>query len=312
VLLPDNPKALVVTADNLTPRITPAFLEYTQARGIFIDPARVRHPKDKARVERSVQTVRDDCFGGEVLHTLEEARALAQRWCEQGYGMRRHTRTQRLPREHFLADEKAQLLPVRLDRYDVPSWHEPKVGRDHLAQVARALYSLPTRFIGKHLKARADSLTVRFYDGNSLVKVCARQPPGGRCIDENDFPKDKAPYAMRDVRFLEQQAEACGQPVGQFARGLLNSPLPWTRMRSVYALLGLCRRYGDGRVAEACATAVQADMFDVHRLERMVKRALPPPPTPPNNVIPLARYLRPASQYALPFSTTKRPGEPHD
>jgi hypothetical protein len=37
------------------------------------------------------------------------------------------------------------------------------VARDHFAQVAAALYSLPTRFIGKRLRARADSQLVRFY-----------------------------------------------------------------------------------------------------------------------------------------------------
>jgi len=38
-------------------------------------------------------------------------------------------------------------------------------------------------------------------------------------------------------------------------------------------------------------------MTDVHRLERMLKRAAPPQqPSPPAKVIPLARHLRPAAQ----------------
>src|SRR6266851_3451366 len=49
-------------ADPLAPRLNVGFLEYAQSRGFHIDAARVRSPKDKARVERSVQTVRDDCF----------------------------------------------------------------------------------------------------------------------------------------------------------------------------------------------------------------------------------------------------------
>ena len=75
VLIPDNTKAIIVDADPLAPRITPAFLEYAQARHFHIDPARVRHPRDKGRVERAVPGVRDDCFAGEVLTTLEDARA---------------------------------------------------------------------------------------------------------------------------------------------------------------------------------------------------------------------------------------------
>jgi hypothetical protein len=40
VLIPDNTKATITQADPLGPRITPAFLEYPQARHFHIDPAR--------------------------------------------------------------------------------------------------------------------------------------------------------------------------------------------------------------------------------------------------------------------------------
>jgi transposase len=65
VVVPDCTKAIVHTADPVKPRIVDGFLEYAQARGFHVDPARKRRPKDKARVERSVRDVRDDCFAGE-------------------------------------------------------------------------------------------------------------------------------------------------------------------------------------------------------------------------------------------------------
>src|SRR5262249_35166077 len=57
VLIPDNTKAIIDTANPLQPRLVTAFLEYAQARGFLVDPTRVRHPRDKARVERSVISV---------------------------------------------------------------------------------------------------------------------------------------------------------------------------------------------------------------------------------------------------------------
>ncbi|MDP2702251.1 MAG: helix-turn-helix domain-containing protein, partial [Candidatus Rokubacteria bacterium] len=74
VLIPDNTKTIVQRADPLEPRLTAAFLEYAQARGFVIDPTRVRRPRDTARVERAVPTVRDDCFAGEVVLDLAHAR----------------------------------------------------------------------------------------------------------------------------------------------------------------------------------------------------------------------------------------------
>jgi hypothetical protein len=101
---------------------------------------------------------------------------------------------------------------------------------------------------------------------------------------------------------VELQAEAAGEVIGRYAAALLDSPLPWTRMRRVYALLGLVRRYGAARVTEVCTIALGADMLDVHRLKRMLEQAVAaPPPAPPTRVVPRARYLRPASQYKLPF-----------
>jgi hypothetical protein len=107
---------------------------------------------------------------------------------------------------------------------------------------------------------------------------------------------------MRNVDALRRQAEAAGEVIGRYAAALLDSPLPWTRMRRVYALLGLVRRYGAARVTEACAVALGADMLDIHRLKRMLEQGVvSPPPAPPARVMPLGRYLRPASQYKLPF-----------
>jgi hypothetical protein len=300
VLIPDNTKAIVTTPDALQPRLTLAFLEYAQARGFVVDPARVRTPTDKARVERSVPFVRDDCFGGEVLGSLEQARVHSRLWCEEAGG-RRHSRTQRRPREHFETVEQAVLLPAPTSPYDVPQWSQPKVARDHYAQVAKALYSLPTRLIGRTLRARADSQIVRFYDGATLVKTHARQPPGGRATDPTDFPPEKTAYALRDVAWLEGEAQRHGPAIGAFAHTLLDVPLPWTRMRRVHALLGLVKRYGATRVEETCQLALAAECFDVTRLKRMLAVAAPPAatPPPPARVIPLARYLRPASTYTL-------------
>jgi transposase len=312
VLIPDNTSAIITTADPLHPHINETFLEYAQARGFQIDAARVRHPRDKGRVERAVPTVRDDCFAGEMLASIEDARTHAARWCRDEYGLRRHSRTQRRPREHFELEERPVLRPAPTTPYDVPRWSTPKVARDQCAQVLKALYSLPYAYVGHTLTARADSQTVRFYDRRTLVKTHPRQAPGGRAIDPQDFPVERSVYALRDVHTLQRQAAFAGEAIGRFAAAVLDSPLPWTRMRRVYALLGLTRRYGSARVNDACAIALAADMLDVHRLQRMLELGHPAPSPPPGRVIPLARFLRPASQYALPLTPSTAEGDPDD
>src|SRR5690606_17796183 len=105
------------------------FQEYAQARGFVVDTARVRKPQDKARVERAIRDVRDDCFAGERLRDLAAARERALRWSRDEYGARRHGTTGRMPREHFLNVEAPALLPPPSAPFDVPKWVSPKVGR---------------------------------------------------------------------------------------------------------------------------------------------------------------------------------------
>jgi transposase len=47
VVVPDNMRTIVDRADAVDPRLNDAFREYAQARGFAVDPARVRHPRDK-------------------------------------------------------------------------------------------------------------------------------------------------------------------------------------------------------------------------------------------------------------------------
>jgi hypothetical protein len=130
--------------------------------------------------------------------------------------------------------------------------------------------------------------------------------PGQKSIDASDFPPEKTPYAMRDVAFLERQARAHAEAIGDYARELLAGPLPWSRMRHARALLGLVKKYGTERVEQTCALALAADMVCVVRLRRMLEQvAKPTEPVPPRaKVIPIARYLREPSQYALPLGNS--------
>ena len=86
--------------------------------------------------------------------------------------------------------------------------------------------------------------------------------------------------------------------------------LPIPTGESALRCRGLAKRYGDERVEQACTTALAADMLDVRRLERMLQLTPPAPAATPARILPIARYLRPASQYALPLTTTHPKGEP--
>ena len=154
---------------------------------------------------------------------------------------------------------------------------------------------------------------MRFYDGMKLVKTHPRVGPGQKHTDPADFPPEKAACARRDRAFFERQAAQHGVHIGRFACRVLEGPLPWARMRQVFALLGLVRRYSAARVEAACQLALEADMTSVHRLRRLLDLAPPASQQPiAARVVPIARFLRPAEQYRLSLSPSVRTekGEP--
>jgi len=301
VLIPDNTEAIVDDADALEPRLNQAFVEYAQTRGFVVDPARVRHPKDKPRVERNVPFVRRSMFAGETFVDLADAQRHATDWCTTRAGLRVHGTTQARPAEVFAAEEQPLLAPAPDEPYDLPVYACAKVHRDHHIEVAKALYSVPGRLIGQRVEVRADRTLVRIFHRGQLVKVHPRQAPGRRSTDPEDLPTEKTVYAMRDLARLQAMAAAHGSAIGAYATALLDIPLPWTRMRHVYALLGLVKKWGPERVDAACASALDHEVVNVGLIGRMLERGTdqtPLQPALPGTVIP-ARFARDPAHFAV-------------
>jgi len=273
VLIPDNLSPVVTKADPTEPRLNDTFLEYAQARGFLVDAARVRRPKDKPRVERQVPFVRQRFFAGETFVDLADAQRRAEAWCAEGAGQRVHGTTRCRPAEEFCATEQALLLPVPSAPYDVPVFSSPKVHRDHHVEVARAIYSVPGNLIGQTLTVRADRSTVKLFARGQLVKVHPRVGPGGRVTDAEDLPAERTTYALRDIDHLVAMARAHGPAIGAYAEAVLDHPLPWTKMRQAYRLLGLVKKWGADPVEAACAKALEAEAVSVNLVARMIDRA---------------------------------------
>jgi len=276
VLIPDNLKAVVTNADAVNPQLSVGWLDYTQHVGCGTDPARVRSPQDKPRVERAVQYVRGNFWAGESFTDLAEAQARVEVWCRERAGMRIHGTTAQRPIEMFIELEKPCLLEVS-GPYDAPVFTRVKVHRDYHVEVAKALYSIPEHLLGQYLAARADSELVKLYSTGTgagrLVKTHPRQPPGGRSTDAEDLPAERAGYAMRDLTQLVRVCAGHGKNIGVYAERLLDDPLPWTRMRSVYRLQGLVRRYGPGPVEAACERSLVLDVVSVSKVAAMLELA---------------------------------------
>ena len=300
-LVVDNLKPAITRADRYTPTIDRVFLEYAQFRGFVVDPAIPHHATGKPKVERQIPYARQDFFRGEAFQDLADMQARAVLWCRDIAGTRLHGTTRRVPRVVFETVEQATLLPLAPDPFDRPTWAQGTVHPDHHIQFRRAIYSVPTRYVGWRVDVRGDSRLVRIYARGELIKTHLPQPPGGRSTDYTDYPAERTPYALRAPDACIRQAQTVGPAVGQFADVLLRGTFPWARLRQAQKLLRLAERYGAERINAACARALAFELLDVRRVESILRTALErgPAAAADGQGVPLpARFARPPESFA--------------
>ncbi len=235
VLIPDNMKAVVTNADAVNPQLSTGWLDYAQHVGFATDPARVRSPQDKPRVERAVQYVRGNFWAGECFTDLADAQARVEAWCRQRAGMRIHGTTARRPVEMFTELESGCLLPVPdpVRRAGVhPGQGAPRLPRRDRQGVV----------LGARTPARgAPGRPCRLRAGHAVHHRRARRGPAGQ-----DPP---APTARRAVHRPGRPARAQGRL--RAAR-----PVPADhRLRRARAAHRHLRRAAVGRAAAVDADA---------------------------------------------------------
>ena len=298
----DGLKACVDRSDPCTPRFNRTFLEYATYRGFLPDPARPVHPQDKPVVENSVRYVRERFFKGETFIDLDDVARRALVWCREVAGRRLHGTTRRVPWEVFEAEEKPLLIPLRDEPFDTPTWARCKVHPDHHVRFGQALYSVPTRWIRSQVDVRGDRSLVRIYARGELIKTHERKPAGGRSTDYSDYPESRVPYARRWPNYYCQQARELGPAAGDFTEKLLSGEFPWSRLRQAQKLLRLAQRYGAARLEAACRRALEFDLLDVYRVQRILEQGLesqtdPLPIVGQQSKLEL-KFLRPAEHFA--------------
>lgn len=274
ILIVDNLTPVVDKPGRYNPRINKTFLEYAQARGFVVDPTNSGHARGKPIIENNVSYVKKNFFAGETFICLEDCQERAVDWCSHVAGLRIHGTTRVRPLDLFNEVEKEKLIPYDGVRYDTPYFARPKVHTDHHISFKKSLYSLPTEYIGKTVDVRGDSALVRIYYKDELIKTHPRMPQGARSTDFNDYPGELTPYTLRNADYQINQGTKRHKAIGEYISFLLSGSYPWHRLRSAQGLMRIAEKYGNERTAAACTKAAKYGIYDIRRIERMLKNGV--------------------------------------
>lgn len=145
IMVPDNLASGVTTPCRYEPGINRTYQELAEHYGLAVIPARVKHPRDKAKVEEAVQNVERRVLAAlrnETFHSISELnqaikpllQALNEREM-QAYGVSR--------RALFEEVDKSALKPLPPRPFQLSSWKEARVNIDYHIEVKRHYYSVP-------------------------------------------------------------------------------------------------------------------------------------------------------------------------
>jgi transposase len=285
-VIPDNLKEGVLTPDIYDPALNPLYRDVLAHYGVIAMPCRVRDPDRKGKVESGVNHAQMTPLKGQRFESLEAAQKYLDRWEERWADTRIHGTTKRQVATMF-AEEKPSLKPLPLEPFRYYQYGERTVHLDGCVEVEAAYYSAPPGWITRIVQVQWDGLHVRLLDPRTgqLLREHLRQARGRRRIEDADRPK-RTPLGT--VQLLERAARS-GPHIGQLTKVLYELQAE-AAVRRILGILSFGKKYGVARVDDACAAALELQVYDYGFVRRYLERNSQPPISL-RQVDPLIRQL---------------------
>ena len=239
----DNLKSGVLKADIYDPTINRAYADMERYYGFVADPAKVRTPEHKGKVERAVPIVRKHLLAGRTFKDITDANERALHWCTEEIGMEIHGTTKKKPYPAFLAEEKSRLAPLPEVPFERPVWKECTVHPDHHIVFDKSYYSLPTRYIGKKVWAKGTQKTTEIFLDQERIKVHPRSHAPGRWMtDQTDYPPAKLAFLMATPTWCRKKAAEFGPHTEALITAILKENA-MRNLRKAQAILRLAEKF---------------------------------------------------------------------
>ena len=291
VLVPDNLKAGVTSPNLYEPDLNPTYQEFARHYGVAVVPARVRKPKDKAKVEVSVQVVerwilarlRDRKFIG----LADANQAIRELLDELNQREMKHLGQSRLAL--FIELDQPRLAPLPLRAYEYAVWKVARVHIDYHVVFEKHYYSVPYTLSGKEVHIRATEKTIEIFYQRRRVASHPRSKAKGRFSTHSvHMPPEHQFYSQwSPERFLRWAREIGEQTTELVSIALDARGHPEQAYRTCLGILGLAKRYSPLRLEAACARANAAGIYSYRGVNNILKNKLDQQPLEPEADQPL-------------------------
>lgn len=278
VLVPDNPKTTVSKACRYEPDINPNFNYMASYYGCVVIPARVRHPKDKSKVELAVglatrwilAALRNRQFLS--LHELNEAI-----W--QLLEVLNNKPFQKLPgsrRSKFEEIDKPALQRLPQEPYQYTNFHVARVNIDYHVEFEGHWYSVPYKWVRQRVELRVTTNTVEIFAANHRIASHIRSfVKGQHSTKPEHMPTSHREFLAWTPQRMLGWAEKTGPNVAKLIERLLNSrAYPEQAYRSCLGILRLSKHSGPQRLDAACERALAFNALSYKSVKSILDHGL--------------------------------------
>lgn len=252
----DNLKAGVTAACRYEPGINRTYQDMATHYGTSILPARVRRPRDKAKVENGVLIVERFILArlrNRQFFSLEELnQAIRELLDELNARLMRKLGASR--RAFFEALDLPALKALPDEPYQYAEWKKCRVAPDYHVDLHGHLYSVPHALIREVLEARMTGTTVELFHRGRRVASHARSALRNRhtTISEH-MPSSHRRYAEWTPARIAREAERVGSATAGLCAAIMRAkPHPEQGFRACLGILRLAKSYGSERLEAAC------------------------------------------------------------
>lgn len=274
VILLDNLKAGIIKPDIYDPTINVVYAELEKHYGFIADPAKVRTPAHKGRVERSVPIIRQQLIAGRSYENIIKANHFAQVWAKDDIAHKIVRTTGETPWERFIRDEKPAMLPLPAEPFEKFIWQAVKAHRDHHVVFKGSFYSVPHAYIGKRLWVRVNGRVLQCFMDGTLIKTHVLASRKGEWVtDVQDYPKSARFFLEQTPEICLNKAKIMGQSIYVFLKEVLKD-CSMTHLRKAQAILRLSEQYSTVRLEAACQRALEFENLEYASLKKILEQGL--------------------------------------
>jgi len=290
LIVPDNLKTGVTSPDRYEAEIAAPYGELAAHYGAAVLPARVRRPRDKAKVETGVLVAYRAIAAplrNRSFYSLAELNAaigvqltaLNKRPFQKLPGSRRSVFTER---------EAPLLRPLPAEPFSCRTRKLATVHIDYHVELCGHFYSVPYHLVREKVELRFDAHTVEVYHDGQRVALHVRSGRKGRATTEAaHMPEKHRAMAAWTPERMEAWAARTGPATAALAAAIMASrPHPALGFRSCLGVLRLEGKYGAARLEAACARALSAGGRSYGSVRSILERGLDALPAQSNAAAP--------------------------